>query len=175
MAPYRRSFVFMDRDKEGPEPMRIAQWTMKAAMAAAVLVAAPVAPAMAQDAAPGADGPLKVENYYRVKWGGMAEFLRVYHKQHEALLREMMRQGFITEVTVEMPFTHMGGSTRWDVRATIVYKHGADGVGAGAAYKAAMAAAKARMFPDKAAFEAEELKRQQVIEDHWDEVIEPAP
>lgn len=131
-------------------------------------------PAHAQPAS-AADGPLKVENYYRVRWGGMSAFLSAYRKQHEALLREMMRQGYITQVTVEMPFTHMGGSTRWDVRTTIVYKHGADGVGAGAAYKAAMAAARARLFPDKAAFDAEEAKRQAVTEDHWDVVIEPAP
>ena len=51
----------------------------------------------------------------------------------------------------------------------------ADGVGAGEAYKAAMAAAKARMFPDKAAFDAEEAKRMAVTEDHWDVVLEPAP
>ena len=122
-----------------------------------------------------ADGPLTIENYYRVRWGGMPEFLRIYRQQHEALLREMMRQGFIETVRVEMPFTHMGGSTRWDVRTTIVYKHGADGVGAGAAYKAAMKAAKARLFPDGAAFDAEEARRGAVIEDPWDVVIEPAP
>ena len=95
-----------------------------------LLASLAAAPATAQTAAP-ADGPLKVENYYRVKWGGMGQFLTTYHKQHEALLREMMRQGYISEVTVEMPFTHMGGSTRWDVRTTIVYKHGADGVRGG--------------------------------------------
>ncbi|HUD94657.1 hypothetical protein [Sphingobium sp.] len=149
---------------------------MRFPIAAALLLSLlPLSPAMAQDGGVTADGPLKVENYYRVKWGGMGEFLRVYHKQHEALLREMMRQGYISQVTVEMPFTHMGGSTRWDVRTTIVYKHGADGVGAGAAYKAAMAAAKARMFPDKAAFDAEEGRRGAVTEDHWDVVLEPAP
>jgi hypothetical protein len=38
-----------------------------------------------------------------------------------------------------------------------------------------MAAAKARMFPDKAVFDAEEAKRGAVTEDHWDVVIEPAP
>ena len=48
-------------------------------------------------------------------------------------------------------------------------------MGAGEAYKAAMAAAKARMFPDKAAFDAEEAKRMAVTEDHWDVVLEPAP
>ncbi|NWK96767.1 hypothetical protein DM806_14070 [Sphingobium lactosutens] len=148
---------------------------MRFPIAAALLLSLlPLSPAMAQDST-AADGPLKVENYYRVKWGGMGEFLRVYHKQHEALLREMMRQGYIMQVTVEMPFTHMGGGTRWDVRTTIVYTHGADGVGAGAAYKAAMAAARARMFPDKAAFDAEEARRGAMTEDHWDVVLEPAP
>jgi hypothetical protein len=147
---------------------------MRFALPALLLLSLAVAP-MAAQAAPSADGPLKVENYYRIKWGGMGEFLRVYRKQHEALLREMMRQGYISDVMVEMPFTHMGGSTRWDVRTTIVYKHGADGVGAGEAYKAAMAAAKARLFPDKAAFDAEESKRMVLTEDHWDVVIEPAP
>ena len=119
-------------------------------------MAAASAPVHAQDADASTDGPLKIENYYRVKWGGMAEFLRVYHKQHEALLREMMKQGYITQVTVEMPFTHMGGSTRWDLRTTIMFRHGADAVGVGKAYKAAMAAAKARMFPDGAAFDRSE-------------------
>jgi hypothetical protein len=147
---------------------------MRFALPALLLLSLAVAP-MAAQAAPSADGPLKVENYYRIKWGGMGEFLRVYRKQHEALLREMMRQGYISDVMVEMPFTHMGGSTRWDVRTTIVYKHGADGVGAGEAYKAAMAAAKARLFPDKAAFDAEEGKRMVLTEDHWDVVIELAP
>lgn len=152
---------------------------MRFILSAALLLSLMAPGASAQTAAPragaGADGPLKVENYYRVTWGGMGEFLRVYRKQHEALLREMMRQGYISEVIVEMPFTHMGGSTRWDVRTTIVYQHGADGIGAGAAYKAAMAAAKARLFPDKAAFDAEEAKRGALTEDHWDVVIEPAP
>lgn len=149
---------------------------MRLTLPAILLLA--LAPAVAQaHAAPAAtaDGPLKIENYYRIKWGGMGEFLRAYRKQHEALLREMMRQGYISEVTVEMPFTHMGGSTRWDLRTTIVYRQGADGVGAGAAYKAAMAAARARLFPDEAAFDGEEAKRQAVTEDHWDVVIEPAP
>ncbi|MFC3442986.1 hypothetical protein ACFOKF_17580 [Sphingobium rhizovicinum] len=149
---------------------------MRLMMPAALLLSLALpAVAQAQGAAKAADGPLKVENYYRIQWGGMGEFLRVYHKQHEALLREMMRQGYISDVVMEMPFTHMGGSTRWDVRTTITYKHGADGVGAGEAYKAAMAAAKARMFPDKAAFDAEEARRMAVTQDHWDVVLEPAP
>lgn len=132
-------------------------------------------PGLARAQTSKADCPLKVENYYRIRWGGMGDFLRIYHSQHEALLREMMRQGFISDVTVEMPFTHMGGSNRWDVRTTIVYKHGADGVGVGQAYRAAMAAAKGRMFPDSQKFDLEEARRMAVTEDHWDVVIEPAP
>jgi hypothetical protein len=148
---------------------------MRLFLPALLLYAALPGTVMAQANPASADGPLKIENYYRIKWGGMGQFLPAYRKQHEALLREMMRQGYISEVTVEMPFTHMGGSTRWDLRTTIIYNHGADAVGAGTKYKAAMAAAKARLFPDSTAFDAEEAKRQAVTEDHWDVVIEPAP
>ncbi|WP_336958288.1 hypothetical protein [Sphingobium aquiterrae] len=134
----------------------------------------PVVAAGTQEAT-SADGPLKVESYYRVKWGGMSTFLRSYRAQRLALLTEMRRQGFISDIVLEMPFTHMAGGPRWDVRITITYAHGADGMGVGARYKAAMAAAKARMFPDLAAFDAVEAERAAQTEEHWDVAIEPAP
>lgn len=159
--------------------MRRAKMMMLALTGLGMAVAGPAAAAEAGTAtaqgAANADGPLKVESYYRITWGGMSTFLRSYRAQRLALLKEMQRQGFITDIVLEMPFTHMAGGTRWDLRITITYAHGADGVGVGARYKAAMAAAKAKMFPDLAAFDAVEAARAAQTEDHWDVVLEPAP
>jgi hypothetical protein len=34
----------------------------------------------------------------------------------------MQRQGFISAMKVESPFTHIAGGTRWDLRVTITYR-----------------------------------------------------
>jgi len=66
--------------------------------------------------------PLTVEYYYRITWGSAGEFDRLYARNHAPLFAEMKRLGFIRRIETEIPFTHMAGGERWDLRVTITYR-----------------------------------------------------
>lgn len=136
-----------------------------------VLTAASALPAQT---APSEDlKPVVVESYYRVKWGSSGEFKRLYDRNEVPLLREMQRLGYVTDLRFEEPFTHMAGGPRWDFRARITYRDGAAAVEAGGSYDKAFEAARARLRPDKAEFDAEQSRRMSLLEDHWDVVVAP--
>jgi hypothetical protein len=118
--------------------------------------------------------PVVVESYYRVKWGNIDEFKRLYERNEATLLREMKRLGFISALSFEEPFTHMAGGPRWDFRARITYRDGIAAVETGGSYDDAFEAARKKLYPDKAAFDAEQAKRMSLLDDHWDVVLMPA-
>lgn len=136
--------------------------------------------ASAPDAAPAVEAPVAVaakatpvtiEYYYRIRWGAMDEFRALYAKNHQPILDEMKRLGFITHIETATPFTHMAGGPRWDLRVTITYRGAEDAVGNGTGYDAAAEEVGARLFPDLAKFKAEEAKRFALVEDHWDVIV----
>ena len=131
------------------------------AMAALGLSAATSANAAEPVAANGAAAarPVTIEYYYKVRWGTMDEFLRLYRKNHEPILREMQKSGWITRIFEQQPFTHMAGGQRWDLRVTLVYRDAEAAVGVGGSYDQAVEAVTRRLFPDRAALDAEEAKR----------------
>lgn len=138
-------------------------------LSAAAPEAAPAAPMPASVAA--TMTPVTVEYYYRIRWGGMDEFRALYAKNHQPILDEMKKLGFITRIETTTPFTHMAGGARWDLRVTITYRGGEDAVGNGTGYDAAAEAVGARLFPDLAKFKAEEAKRFALVEEHWDVIV----
>lgn len=123
-------------------------------------------------AAPTTMTPVTVEYYYRVRWGAMDEFRALYARNHQPILDEMKRLGFITRIESATPFTHMVGEARWDWRVTITYRSAEDAVGDGTGYEAAADAVGARLFPDLAKFKAEEAKRFALLDEHWDVIVD---
>jgi hypothetical protein len=115
--------------------------------------------------------PITTEHYYRIKWGSAGEFKRLYKLNHEPILAELQKQGFITAIRTEEPFTHMAGNQRWDLRVTITYRDPSAAVVVGGAFDKASDAVKARLYPDKKKFEAEEAKRFSLLEEHWDVIV----
>jgi hypothetical protein len=144
---------------------------MRHILIALAMIMAAAAPAPAQPAAQPSAQPVTIESYYRVKWGSAGEFFKLYERNEVSLLREMQRQGLITALSFDEPFTHMAGAPRWDFRARITYRDGNHAVETGGAYDKAFEAARARLLPDKARFEAEQAKRMSLLEDHWDVVM----
>ncbi len=138
-----------------------------------LIAAAPdaAAPAGATATAPAKATPVTIEYYYRIRWGGMDEFRALYAKNHQPILDEMKRLGFITRIETATPFTHMVGEARWDLRVTITYRGAEDAVGNGTGYDTAAEAVGARLFPDLPKFKAEEAKRFALVEEHWDVIV----
>ncbi len=143
---------------------------MKHLLALAIVLGSAAPPLSAQPAGE----PVTVEHYYRIKWGSAAEFKRLYKLNHQPLLDDMRRQGFITSIESEEPFTHMAGGERWDLRVTITYRDAASAILVGGAFDQAFEAAKARLYPDKKKFDAEEAQRFSLLEEHWDVFVTPA-
>ena len=111
--------------------------------------------------------PVTAEYYYRVKWGSLGEFKRLYERNHAPLMREMLKQGYVLNMVMEEPFTHMVGAPCWDLRVTVTFRDAASALPGGSFDDAYMAAEK-RLYPDKARFDAEEKQRFALVEDHWD-------
>ena len=55
-----------------------------------------------------------VENYYKVRWGYAAEFIRLWKVNHYPLLKKAIEKGDIIQVKAERPKLHSGEDTRWD-------------------------------------------------------------
>ena len=120
--------------------------------------------------APAAKPPVTVECYYRVKWGALGDFLALYQRNHAPLLEEMKKLGFVREIRMQEPFTHMVGGARWDLRVTIVYRDATVAL-VGPEWDQQWAAAKKRIYADTAKFELEEKQRFSLLEEHWDVVV----
>ena len=139
-------------------------------ISAAAALAATAAPAAAQTAGE----PVTVEHYYRIKWGSAEEFKRLYKANHQPILEELRKQGRIVTIRTEVPFTHMAGNQRWDMRVTITYPDAASAVVVGGAFDKASEAITARLYPDTARLDAEEARRFGLLEEHWDVIVTPA-
>lgn len=145
---------------------------MRILIAAALIATA--APANAQPATGGAaTGPVTAEYYYRIKSGSAGEFKRLYERNHAPTMREMMKQGFVSSMEVEEPFTHLAGAPRWDLRVTVKFPEAASAIVVGGAFDKAFAAAEARLYLDKTRFAAEEARRFALLEEHWDVIVTP--
>ena len=147
---------------------------MKIALRLAALGIGLASAAQAQAQAPqaaAAGSPVTGEYYYRIKWGSAEEFKRLYERNHAPIMREMQKQGFVTKMEVEEPFTHLAGGTRWDLRVTVTYRDAESAVVVGGAFDKAFEAAKARLYPNKEEFQAEETRRFSLLEEHWDVIV----
>lgn len=140
----------------------------------ALAVATPL-PAQAPSTPPAVapkHSPVTIEYYYRIKWGHAGEFLKLYRKNHEPLLKEMQKRGFISAMKMDEPYTHMAGGPRWDLRVTIVYRDATAAVGnEPGGWDDVSEEVEKKLYPDKAQHETEESRRMALLEEHWDVLV----
>lgn len=107
--------------------------------------------------------PYIVEYYYKTQWGHADEFVGLYKKNHEPILKKQMEMGRILKLSLVRPRLHGTEDGRWDFRVTIVWKNilmTDDGFDE---HKLAV-----EMFPDQEAFRKEEQRRFEILAGHWD-------
>ena len=109
-----------------------------------------------------------IEGYYKVKWGQGDEFLRLYKKNHLPLLKKLQDDGRILKIEVEKPRYHATEDARWDYRVTLTFRDAA--AAHDPAYEAAV---KEKLFPGQEAYLKEEARRFEILESHWDVVVDP--
>jgi hypothetical protein len=114
-------------------------------------------------------GPVTVLYFYRTRWGAHDEFVELFERNHWPVLREQVTSGRLLDVRRHVPRFHGDGRADWDVLVTITYRDWA----AMEAHSEAEIAA--RLFPDQDRYRAEERRRFELLEAHWDVPLEERP
>ena len=113
--------------------------------------------------------PIEILYFYRTKWGAHDEFMRLFRKNHWPILREQLAAGRFTDVHVATPRFHGDGRADWDIVVSITYH---DWVEIESHSEAEIAR---QLFPDQATFHAEEQRRFELLDAHWDVPLERRP
>ena len=113
--------------------------------------------------------PVEVLYFYRTKWGHHDEFMELFTRNHWPILREGKAAGRYTDVQLWAPRFHGVGEAEWDVLVSITYRDWA------AIQEHADEDLVARLYPDQATFRSEERRRFEILDAHWDVVLEDQP
>jgi hypothetical protein len=111
--------------------------------------------------------PVEVLYFYRTRWGAHEEFVELFKKNHWPILREQWSAGRYTNVELVTPRFHGVGEAGWDVMVSITYRDWA------AIQEHSDGSIVTTLYPDQATFKAEERRRFELLEAHWDVVLEP--
>ncbi len=109
---------------------------------------------------------VRVDYFYRVRWGHLDEFLELFERNHWPILREQVDSGRLLDVRLYTPRFHGDGRADWNVLVTITYRDWA------VMEEHSEAAIAERLYPDQEAFRAEERRRFQLLDAHWDVPLE---
>lgn len=110
--------------------------------------------------------PVEVQYYYKTKWGAHDEWVALFRKNHWPILREQLAQGRYTAVRMATPRFHGEGAAAWDVMVSITYRDWA------AIEEHSDPSLVTRLYPDQTTFLAEERRRFELLEAHWDMPLE---
>lgn len=116
---------------------------------------------------PKQDDSFIIENYYKVKWGYAEEFITLYKKNHYPLLKKALEKGDILKITAEKPRLHSTEDGRWDFKVTLTFKD------AQTAFDENLTEPyKKQLYPDLNKLIEEEQHRFEILEAHWDLVVQ---
>jgi hypothetical protein len=112
------------------------------------------------------DKPVTIAYYYRVRWGHHDEFLSLFRRNHYPILADQVESGRFTEVRCFRPRFHGDGAADWTFMVTITFRDWTAVEGHSDAEIAA------RLFPDQDRYRAEERRRFDIVDAHWDMPLE---
>ena len=107
--------------------------------------------------------------FYRTRWGAHDEFVGLFRKNHWPILRDQLESGRFVDVSMATPRFHGEGRADWDVLVSITYRDWAS------IEDHSEADIARRLFPDQETFKAEERRRFELLDAHWDVVLERRP
>lgn len=107
--------------------------------------------------------PITVAYFYKVKWGHQEEFLELYKRNHYPVLEAQIKSGRLLEVKAYTPRFHGEGRSDWTFLSVLVFKNWQAMNDNSEEEKAIR-----ELYPDQKRFRAEEQRRFQLLEAHWD-------
>jgi hypothetical protein len=115
------------------------------------------------------DRPVTGAYFYRIAWGHLDEWLELYERNHLPLLLAQVETGRIRSTRTFTNRFHGDGAAAWQVMVTIEWRDWA------AMEEHADAGLVGRLYPDRERHTAEERRRFELMEAHWDVVLEERP
>jgi hypothetical protein len=133
-----------------------------------------VAPLLAFGASASAEqspgSPVTVEYYYKLVPGGTAEWLALYKKNHNPVLKQLMKEGLLVSERLYERRFH-AETPAWDYKVVMVWRDWA-----------ALEQARARepeiirsLYPNKDEHAQQEKRRWELTVAHWDDVLNEVP
>ena len=116
-----------------------------------------------------ADRPVEVAYFYRARWGHHDEFVELWTRNHYPLLRAQVESGRLLSVRAFTPRFHGAGEAGWTFLNVITYRDWA------AVEEHTDPRIAERLFPDQARYTAQERRRFELLEAHWDVVLSEHP
>jgi hypothetical protein len=113
--------------------------------------------------------PVEVLYFYQTRWGAHDEFMELFRRNHWPILREQLAAGRFLAVEAWTPRFHGDGRADWDVLVSITYRDWS------ALEEHSDADIARRLYPDQERLKVEERRRFELLEAHWDVVLEPRP
>lgn len=107
--------------------------------------------------------------FYRVKWGHQQEFVELFKKNHYPVLKEQMGSRLV-DFTAYAPLHHGDGRADWTFATELVFKDDAEFMAPNPA-----SGIVPRLYSDLDTFEAEERRRFEILDAHWDIPLSVVP
>jgi hypothetical protein len=110
--------------------------------------------------------PVTIEYYYRLAPGGSSEWLALYKKNHNPLLKQLMKEGLLKSEKLYTRRFH-AESPAWDYKIVMIWRDWA-----------ALEEARNRepeilksLYPNKEDHDQQEKRRWELTVSHWDDVL----
>ena len=110
--------------------------------------------------------PIEILYFYRTKWGHHDEFVELFRATTGRSCASSWRPAGTRTSSCRTPRFHGVGEAGWDVLVSITYRDWA------AVQEHCDGEIVPRLYPDQATFKAEERRRFELLEAHWDVVLE---
>jgi hypothetical protein len=121
-------------------------------------------------AEPTSAAPVVIEYYYKLTPGGTAEWLALYKKNHNPILKQLMKEGLLkSEKLYERRFH--AASPAWDYKVVMVWRDWAALEEAHARESEIIRA----LYPNKEEHDQQEKRRWELTVTHWDDVLNEVP
>jgi len=114
--------------------------------------------------------PVTIEYYYKLVPGGASEWLELYLKNHNPILKQLMKEGLLkSEKLYERRFH--AATPPWDYKVVMVWRDWR-ALEEAQAYEPEIIRT---LYPDKPEHDRQDKRRWELTESHWDDVLKEVP
>jgi hypothetical protein len=114
--------------------------------------------------------PVTIEYYYKLAPGATQEWLALYKKNHNPILKQLIKEGILkSEKLYERRFH--AASPAWDYKVVMVWH---DWSALEQAHQREPEIIRA-LYPNKEDHDRQERRRWEITEQHWDDVLSEVP